>query len=192
MKRPPHGPPAPTESALANTTAPQPSETSKPGEPAPWHQCSHFNRNNTFFYLRTHVLFGRKDFEGLFVQGTPKGASSVYPQVSADRGGAATVYYDPPTRSIAFWHGGCDWSGLTLVLDGNKDAYADALITDAIGTAKLSVAYDELTWSNDRFGSWLVCENRTVSNQLLWWDTISTKGVDESKCAKVQLLIEYL
>ena len=78
-----------------------------------------------------------------------------------------------------------------MILDDNLDAYGDTLITNSVGTSKMSVAYNELSWLNDRFGSWVICKQRKADSQLLWWDTISTKGIDESNCAKVSLLTEY-
>lgn len=116
----------------------------------------------------------------------------MYPFTGKPSDSAARFFYDAPTHSVAFLHNGNEWAGLTMVLDNNPDSYAETLLTNSVGTSMMSVAYDQLVWQNDRFGSWIICKNYEVANQLLWWDTVSTKGIDESQCSKVQLLIEYL
>jgi hypothetical protein len=67
------------------------------------------------------------------------------------------------------------------------------MVGEEVGTPKMSIAHGELWWDNDRFGSWLVCEG-PVSGvyEWLWWDTITDRGIDAKRCAKVQLLTENL
>lgn len=77
--------------------------------------------------------------------------------------------------------------------DRNMDSWSPVLVGDETGSSKMIIANGELWWDNDRFGSWLACKNvNTNAYELLWWDTITDRGIDREKCAKVQLLTENL
>lgn len=53
----------------------------------------------------------------------------------------------------------------------------------------MNIDWGELEWENDRFGSWLACkENGQI--ELQWQDVATNQGIDQSKCAKVQLITE--
>jgi hypothetical protein len=45
-----------------------------------------------------------------------------------------------------------------------------------------------LIWKNDRFGSWIVCENEGGAGELRWWDVGFDQGIDGEGCAKVDLI----
>jgi len=74
-------------------------------------------------------------------------------------------------------------------LDNNLDGVSPVFVSSSVGTARMSTAWNQLEWQNDRFGSWLVCNSGGIP-QLSWWDVITNQGVDHGKCAKVQLLTE--
>lgn len=77
--------------------------------------------------------------------------------------------------------------------DRDMNSWSPVLVGDETGSSKMSIAYGELWWDNDRFGSWLICKDpSTAAYQLLWWDTIVDQGIDATRCAKVQLLTENL
>jgi len=151
--------------------------------------CGVRNRAGSGFYLRTHVIYGQSQFEQLYLQYAPYGPGAATPTFTTSKDTAFWTYYDPTSRSIAFWQGNCLWSGLSMVLDVDMNSYGPALITQAIGTARMQVVDGELTWDNDRFGWWLVCQ-KNGQFQLMWWDTVTNQGIDTSICAEVQLLLE--
>ncbi|TKA66535.1 hypothetical protein B0A49_07480 [Cryomyces minteri] len=156
------------------------------------HGCGALNHKGGMFYLRTHVTHGDVlRFENLYLQQTPYGPTSVVPTMSANRTSATEAYFDASTASIATWHGECRWTGLGMVLDTDNNPYGDVLINMDVGTSKMDTSYNALVWDNDRFGSWLVCDN-SGRNVLKYWDPITTQGIDTAVCAKVQLLTEYL
>ncbi|KAK5012402.1 hypothetical protein LTR60_004399 [Cryomyces antarcticus] len=156
------------------------------------HGCGALNHKGGMFYLRTHVTHGDVlRFENLYLQQTPYGPTSVVPVMSAKRTNATEAYFDASTASIATWHGECRWTGLGMVLDPDNNPYGDVLINMDVGTSKMDTSYNALVWDNDRFGSWLVCDN-SGQNVLKYWDPITTQGIDTAVCAKVQLLTEYL
>lgn len=151
--------------------------------------CGVRNRAGSGFYLRTHVIYGQSQFEQLYLQFSPYGPGAVTPTLTTSKDTAFWTYYDPTSRSVAFWQGNCLWSGLSMVLDVDMNSYGPALITEAVGTARMQVIDGELTWDNDRFGWWLVCLKNN-QYQLMWWDTVTNQGIDTSICAEVQLLLE--
>ncbi|TKA61162.1 hypothetical protein B0A49_11916 [Cryomyces minteri] len=156
------------------------------------HGCGALNHKGGMFYLRTHVTHGNVlRFENLYLQQTPYGPTSVVPTMSANRTSATEAYFDASTASIATWHSECRWTGLGMVLDADNNPYGDVLINMDVGTSKMDTSYNALVWDNDRFGSWLVCDN-SGRNVLKYWDPITTQGIDTAVCAKVQLLTEYL
>jgi len=75
--------------------------------------------------------------------------------------------------------------------DRDYNAWSDVFVSDELGSAKMSIAYGELWWEVERFGSWLACK-KDGGYKLYWWDTITDKGIDSTNCAKVQLLTENL
>jgi hypothetical protein len=75
-------------------------------------------------------------------------------------------------------------------LDRDMNAYSSVFIGDPVGTGSMSIANGEMWWDNDRFGSWLVCQDNNGNFVLYWWDMITNKGIDPTKCAKVQLMTE--
>lgn len=70
-------------------------------------------------------------------------------------------------------------------------AYAPVSVSSAIGTRAMTVARGSMSWSDPRFGAWLVCKFGDPL-QLWWFDTISGAGYDTDVCAQVQLVTEYL
>ena len=178
--------------------------------PKPYVACGSLNHHGNTFHLRSHVLFGEPKFENLYVQAihpskghenvkdrlshhTATGAPPTVPILDHNRTTAAEFYYDSSTSSIAVWHGGCDFSGLAIHVDNDMNARSPVSISDQVGTARMSIAWGDLHWLNDRFGSWLVCINAsTGAHELYWWDVITNMGIDTSVCAKVQLLTEIL
>jgi len=179
--------------------------------PKPHVGCGVLNHHGNTFHLRTHVAFGDPKFENLYVQavhpskGNEKvknalqhraaeaGGPPTIPILHHNRTTAAEVYYDSSTSSIAVWNGGCDFSGLSVHVDNDMNAWSSVFIADQVGTARMSIAWGDLRWLNDRFGSWLVCINaKTGRHELYWWDVITNMGIDTRVCAKVQLLTENL
>ncbi|KAF1983427.1 hypothetical protein K402DRAFT_406892 [Aulographum hederae CBS 113979] len=159
--------------------------------PNPFPGCGGLNHRNSLFLLRTHVYFGAPEFDGLYIQGTQLGAPASVPLLSRNRTSAAQGYYDMSTSSLAFWHGECDFSGLTMVLDHDMDEKGPVFINDQVGTARMAIDNNNLYWKNDRFGGWMVCKAGD-QYELFYWDVITNMGVDTSQCAKVQLLLENL
>ncbi|KAF1991296.1 hypothetical protein K402DRAFT_314953, partial [Aulographum hederae CBS 113979] len=100
-------------------------------------------------------------------------------------------YYDASTSSLAFYHGNCDFTGLSMDRDTDGDEMSPCFETQSVGTARMSIAYGELVWEDNRWGSWLVCQvgDRV---ELSWWDVITDRGIDTGYCAKVALLLENL
>lgn len=77
--------------------------------------------------------------------------------------------------------------------DHDMNAWSPVFISNSVGTARISIAWDDLVWRNDRFGAWLACVNSFKGNYELYWrDVIANMGIDTDVCAKVQLLMENL
>lgn len=120
-------------------------------------------------------------------------APASIPILDYNRTSAAEAYYDYSTSSVAIWHGGCELSGLAMDSDNDLNAWSPVFISNQVGTARMTIAWEDLRWLNDRFGSWLACINRfTGDYELYWWDVITNMGIDTTVCAKVQLLAENL
>ena len=92
--------------------------------------------------------------------------------------------------------------GLVMVRDRDQDAYGSVLFSKEVGTARIGQWPEQygvnpagvsqpIIWRNDRFGSWLVCQ-RPISGvyELKWWDVITNRGIDQTGCAKVELLAQ--
>ena len=78
-----------------------------------------------------------------------------------------------------------------MVLDSNGDSLGPAYITDSVGTSGMSVINYELTWNNDRFGYWLLCNGAEAQKyELYWWDLVTNQQVDYLQCSEVQLILE--
>ena len=104
---------------------------------------------------------------------------------------AFKAYFHQATRSVALYQGDCEWSGLSVLQDKDMDSYGPVLITGSVGTARMDVSGGQLTWDNDRFGGWVVCKAGT-GIELSYWDVVTNRRIDNSLCAKVQLLTHYV
>lgn len=130
---------------------------------------------------------------GYFTNVALADAPAFIPILDYNRTSAAEAYYDYSISSIAIWHGGYEFSGLAMDSDHDMNAWSPVFISNTVGTARMTIAWGDLRWLNDRFGSWLACINGFTGNfELYWWDVITNMGIDTTVCAKVQLLTENL
>ncbi|KAF2680600.1 hypothetical protein K458DRAFT_392652, partial [Lentithecium fluviatile CBS 122367] len=167
-----------------------PKETDRPSDnPSDPVNCPGKNYGGGKFLLRSHVIYGSQEFENLYIEYVDQNAGNVIPTFTNDRDQAYPAYYDRSVSSIQMYHDNCATRGLTMNLDDDNNAYSAAFITNAVGTAKMNIAWGKLIWENDRFGSWLACSNGD-DVELLWWDVVTNQGIDQSKCAKIQLIVE--
>jgi hypothetical protein len=77
--------------------------------------------------------------------------------------------------------------GLTMNQDRDYNALGSVVYTPSVGTARMTFAGGELSWMNDRFGGWLVCDTWQGAS-LWWWDVVSNMGYDAQRCARVRLV----
>ena len=178
--------------------------------------CGAMNHRNNLFLLRTHVIWGNAEiFEDLYILDREHGESSTKrpmaprrlasaadnsgaeaasssPHLTRRRDEAGAFFFDASSVSVALWHGGCRFSGLTMNLDHDANAWSAVFLNDQVGTARMSIEWGHLDWDNDRFGSWLACKREGGHFELFWWDVIGNKGIDGERCAKVDLIVENL
>jgi hypothetical protein len=85
-----------------------------------------------------------------------------------------------------------------MIEDKDMNELGSVFLQNSVGTARMFFRGGELLWNNDRFGSWVVCQEPPAGSniaagptyQLMWWDVITNQGIDTNWCAKVQLLPE--
>lgn len=162
------------------------------------------------FYLRTLTLTGGCQFNNLYLQDTGSGACDFHkslhivhannlvigpanvPILTSDPRSAAQAFYDANHYSIRLVHGDCSTSGLIMVQDNDMSGESPVLVAGSEGSARMSIAGGDLTWDNDRFGSWLACDfDSNGTYRLFWWDLIAGQDAD-SRCMKVTLLTEQV
>lgn len=73
------------------------------------------------------------------------------------------------------------------------DYWLPVFIQDAVGSPRMSIQDGQLSWLDDRWGSWLACEDRKTNEIVLrYWDVATGQSVDFETCAKVQLITELV
>ncbi|KAJ4302798.1 hypothetical protein N0V90_001689 [Kalmusia sp. IMI 367209] len=170
------------------TAGPHPTHSTDPGQGSgsvpTAAGCPGKNYGGGKFFLRTHVVYGDRKFENLYIGYISETAGNVIPFFTSDRRHAYPAFYDRTTGGLQFYHKNCVTRGLIIDVDDDKNSVSPVFISDAVGTARMNIDWGELVWENDHFGSWLACHNNGEI-ELQWQDVATNQGIDEKTCAKV-------
>lgn len=152
-------------------------------------ECPSLDRPSKTFRLRTFVTLGSDEFNDLYVASFGFLVEPKLPRLRKDRSRAALAQLDPHTSSIAFYLDQCHFFGLTIIKEDNLGTLSIVVVSPEIGTAKMRIKDNKLTWDNERWGGWIACKAGTKYH-LSWRDLIVEKRIDTEKCAKVHLIVE--
>nr|POE78541.1 hypothetical protein CFP56_60773 [Quercus suber] len=114
----------------------------------------------------------------------PSTSAGWSPTVSFGTTGHAKLYWNGAVSMIVAYHGGCSFSGLSMLHETGKTTFSNS-----VGTSSMTMEEGGLvTYTGKSFKSWLVCQSNGKYH-LEFVNTDSTRGLDSKHCAKVNLRI---
>ncbi|KAL5372140.1 hypothetical protein DPSP01_013725 [Paraphaeosphaeria sporulosa] len=81
--------------------------------------CPGKNHSSGKFFLRSHVVYGRHEFENLYIESAPANAENMIPVFTSDHSKAYLDYYDLNTGGLQFYHAKRATRGLIINIDND-------------------------------------------------------------------------